>query len=386
MISAGAFLTPTFERGFRFFTGVPCSFLSPLINSVISAPALKYIGAANEGDAVAMAAGAWLAGQKSVVMCQNSGLGNMVNPLTSLNHSFRIPSLLIITWRGQAGLKDEPQHELMGQITHSLLDVMRLEHRPFPKEPGEILAALDAAQETMERTSLPFALIMEKDSVRDEGLEETPLAPRPPGRREEWCEHGPYPTRAAVLERYLAIIPDTVATITTTGKCGRELFTLEDRRQHLYQVGSMGCASAMGLGVALSVRRQVAVLDGDGAALMRMGTLATIGAYAPGNLLHILLDNGAHDSTGGQVTVSNVIRFADIALACGYTSAAACDSLDGFERALRQALTEEGPHFIHMKIRPGSMSSLGRPTVKPPEVARRFQEFLAQAPRALAVP
>ncbi|MDP7640851.1 MAG: thiamine pyrophosphate-binding protein, partial [Alphaproteobacteria bacterium] len=141
MIAADDFLGPARALGFDFYTGVPCSFLTPLINRVISDPELDYVGATSEGEAVAIAAGAWLAGRKSVVMCQNSGLGNAVNPLTSLNWPFRIPALMIVTWRGQPGLEDEPQHELMGQVTAGLLDVIRLPHAPFPSEKSGISEA-----------------------------------------------------------------------------------------------------------------------------------------------------------------------------------------------------------------------------------------------------
>ena len=180
MIAADAFLEPAQERGFSFYAGVPCSFLTPLINRVISDPALNYVGAASEGEAVAVAAGAWLAGRRTVVMCQNSGLGNTVNPLTSLNHPFRIPTLLIVTWRGQPGLKDEPQHELMGEVTGSLLDTIAIGHAGFPKEVDAVAAALDRAERAMAADELPFALIMEKGSVRDDGLDQPdqPIHPR----------------------------------------------------------------------------------------------------------------------------------------------------------------------------------------------------------------
>ena len=169
----------------------------------------------------------------------------------------------------------------------------------------------------------------------------------------------PRPTRAEVLERFLEIVPETAAVVAT-GKCGRELFTLADRPQHLYLVGSMGCAGAMGLGLALNLARPVMVLDGDGAALMKMGAMATIGATAPDNLIHLLLDNGVHDSTGGQSTASASVDFARVALACGYAGAAACDDLAGFERALGAGLGAAGPRLIHVRIQPGSRPGLGR--------------------------
>jgi phosphonopyruvate decarboxylase len=377
VIAADDFLEPARARGFDFYAGVPCSFLTPLINRVIGHPRLDYVAAASEGEAVAIAAGAWLAGRETVVMCQNSGLGNAVNPLTSLNHPFRIPTLVVVTWRGQPGLKDEPQHELMGRITGSLLEVIEVARAAFPTEPQAVPEVLDAARRHMAETGLPYALVMAKGSVRDGGLEQPVAASRPPGRFDDYRGDGGRPSRAAALARFLALVPEPAAVIATTGKCGRELFTLADRRQHLYQVGSMGCAGAMGLGVALNVERPVVVLDGDGAALMKLGAMATIGACAPTNLVHLLLDNGVHDSTGGQATVSASVDFARLALACGYARAAACDDLDGFETAFRAALGAPGPRLVHLRIAPGSMANLGRPAVKPPEAARRFKHFLA---------
>ncbi|MCP5368391.1 MAG: phosphonopyruvate decarboxylase [Hyphomicrobiales bacterium] len=377
MIHAQDFLGPARAAGIGFFTGVPCSFLTPVINSVIGDPALSYVAAASEGEAVAIAAGAWLAGRGTATMMQNSGLGNAINPLTSLNYPFRIPGLLIVTWRAGPGLSDEPQHELMGRITPDLLDVMGIARAPFPKETGDVAPALATAAAHMAETGLPFAFIMEKGDVADAALDAAPYPPRPAGTRADLLAGGDPPARMAVLERLLAVLPDAAAVIATTGKSGRELFTLADRPQHLYQVGSMGCAAAMGLGVALNADNPVVVVDGDGALLMKMGTLATVGAQAPRNLVHLVLDNGTYDSTGGQPTVSPGVDFAAAALACGYAGAAACDGLDGFEQAVRAALAGPGPHLVHARIAPGSMKSLGRPTVKPHEVARRFRDFLA---------
>ena len=377
MIEADAFLNPARERGFSFYTGVPCSFLTPLINRVISDPALSYVGAASEGEAVAVAAGAWLVGQRTVVMCQNSGLGNTVNPLTSLNYPFRIPTLLIVTWRGQPGLKDEPQHELMGEVTGSLLDTIDVGHVDFPEETEAVPAVLDRVERAMAANKLPFALILKKGSVRDDGLDQSEQPIRPRGEIEDLRQDGARPARIDLLRCVQALVPAEAAVVATTGKTGRELFTLEDRPQQLYQVGSMGCASAMGLGIALNSSRPVLVLDGDGAALMKLGTMATIGAHAPGNLIHVLLDNGMHDSTGGQATVSPNVDFAAVALACGYPVAYCCDSARGFAQALETALTRgPRPVLIHALIAPGSLAELGRPTVSPRDVARRFRSFL----------
>ena len=377
MIQAEAFLGLAAQSNFSFYAGVPCSFLKPLINRVIGDSGLTYVAAASEGEAVAIASGAWLAGRTTVVMCQNSGLGNAVNPLTSLNFPFRIPTLLIVTWRGGPGLCDEPQHELMGKITPDVLDAMRIRHRPFPERDQDIALALKEATQEMDRTGLPFAFIMKKGDVTGGDMDADPFTRRPAGARWDALEGGKPPTRFDALERILETASDEAALIATTGKCGRELFTLADREQHLYQVGSMGCAAAMGLGVALHTDRPIIVLDGDGAALMKMGTLATIGAYGPENLTHVVIDNRTYDSTGGQPTVSPGVDFSGVALACGYRQAGACDSLAGLETLLDAASVTTGPNLVHLSVAPGSIANLGRPAVKPPEIARRFRAFLA---------
>jgi phosphonopyruvate decarboxylase len=377
MIQADTLLSAAKARGFDFFTGVPCSFLTPIINRVISDRETSYVGAASEGEAVAIASGAWLAGKETVVMCQNSGLGNTINPLTSLNHPFRIPTLMFVTWRGQPGLGDEPQHELMGEITDVLIRDIGVGCSHLPDEEGAIGPALDAALAAMEENNLPYAFIIAKGTVADVDLDQADLMAPPMGDYSDLRKGGIRATRYQTLEKVVDVAPETAAMIATTGKCGRELFTIADRDQHLYQVGSMGCASAMGLGVALNVDRPVIVLDGDGAALMKMGSFATIGAQAPKNLVHVILDNGVHDSTGGQATVSPIVDFARVALACGYRTGTVIDDLDGFDQAFAATMASEGPHLVHARIAPGSLSKLGRPTVKPPEVARRFKRFLA---------
>jgi phosphonopyruvate decarboxylase len=376
MIEADTFLKPALESGFGFYSGVPCSFLTPIINRVISDDGLAYVAAASEGEAVAIASGAWLAGKDTVVMCQNSGLGNAVNPLTSLNHPFRIPTLLIVTWRGGPGIEDEPQHQLMGPITPGMLDVIQIPHRLFPSSDNEIAGALAEARETMAKTDLPFAMIMEKGAVRDDGIAVPPPTDPVWGTRTDLQEGGALPGRVAAMERLLALAPDNAALVATTGFTGRELYTVSDRAQHLYQVGSMGCAAGMGLGVALNSDRPVIVLDGDGAALMKLGSMATIGATAPKNLIHIVFDNGAYESTGGQPTVSPTVDFARVAIGCGYPQALTCDGLAGFDQALIRALGEPGPHLIHLKVSRGTISGLGRPKITPAEVARRFRIFV----------
>ena len=188
---------------------------------------------------MAVAAGAWLAGRRTVVMCQNSGLGNTVNPLTSLNHPFRIPTLLIVTWRGQPGLKDEPQHELMGEVTGSLLDTIAIGHAGFPKEADAVAAALDRAERAMAADELPFALIMEKGSVRDDGLDQPDQPTHRAGRSQTCAREANGPRGSTCCAAFRRLCRPPPPSVATTGKTGRELFTCEDRPQQLYQVGSM---------------------------------------------------------------------------------------------------------------------------------------------------
>ncbi|MBN9589543.1 MAG: phosphonopyruvate decarboxylase [Alphaproteobacteria bacterium] len=378
MIRADQFIDEAAGRGFDFYTGVPCSFLTPLINGVISDDRLAYVGAASEGEAVAIAAGAWLAGKKPIVMFQNSGLGNAVNPLTSLNAPFHIPSLLIATWRGEPGRPDEPQHEVMGQITHDLLSLMGIAHAPLPNRADTLPAAFEKADAVIARDAC-YAFVMADGSMETTGLKAGPARAHRSVEAVRALKGGVLPTRAEILERFLALTGEDRAVIATTGKSGRELFMLKDRPQQLYLVGSMGGAAGVGLGVALNTGRPVAVLDGDGAALMKLGTLATIGAQAPTNLIHILLDNGVHDSTGGQPTVSAAIDFAAIAAACSYRNAATCDSVEDFAELFESLSGKDGPSLLHVRIAPGSLPKLIRPTVKPRDVARRFRAFLAGA-------
>lgn len=377
MISADSLIDAATAQGFSFFTGVPCSYLSPVINRVISRSDCRYVGATSEGESVAIAAGAWLAGRDTVVMCQNSGLGNAVNPLTSLNRPFLIPTLLLVTWRGKPGEPDEPQHLLMGQKTQALLQTIEIPSIDFPSEELSVMNALSSARNHMDSANLPFAMILSRGAVSPSILK------RPANPEREWigkfedCRTGLLDTtRQEALEVVIANLSEETAIIATTGMCGRELFTISDREQHFYQVGSMGAASAVALGVALNVESPVVVLDGDGAALMKMGNMATIGSNAPENLIHVILDNAAHDSTGGQATVSPNVDFAGVALSCGYKAAWRCDSPDGFQAALRSAIEMRGPTMVHMQIAPGSMRNLGRPTIAPSDVARRFRTFL----------
>lgn len=382
MLQASDFIQKCISRGFTLFTGMPCSFLKPLINYVIRCEDVDYIAATNEGEAVGIASGAYLTGRKAVVMCQNSGLGNMINPLTSLNFPFRIPVLLIVTLRGEPGLKDEPEHELMGQITGELLDTLRIRWAFFPDEPDALDAVLSQAEREMVSTALPFALIMKKGSLRE--TDEVEISVPPVLNTKQSLPEGEFRSKAGErmsrLESIRIIretVSDECAIIATTGKIGRELFTLGDSNNQLYVVGSMGCAAAIGFGVQYTrPQRRVVVLDGDGAVLMKMGTLATIGHYQPAGFIHIILDNETYESTGGQYSVSPTVDFCKAASACGYRQCYRADTKNDLINSVNSAVRSIGPSLIHLKILSGSAPDLGRPTLKPFEVKERFMKFM----------
>lgn len=379
MIQAPSLIDPLKIRGYSLYTGVPCSFLKPFINAVIEDSSIRYIGAASEGEAVGISLGAFLAGQKSVTMCQNSGLGNMVNPLTSLNYPFRIPTLLIVTWRGQPGLPDEPQHEQMGQITSALLDTMEIPWAILPQAEEEIEPAIAKADTYMQEHQKPYALIMPKGSVAPRELTSHKEVALNRGEVTDFPAYGSRMTRTEAIALILDHQSGEEVIVATTGKTGRELYTLCDRELHLYVVGGMGTAGAIGLGIASTLPTQpVIVLDGDGALLMKMGALATIGYYQPPNLLHIVLDNEQHDSTGGQATSSSVVQFADIAIAANYRHACFVGDRQGMIKALQLLQSQPGPSLLHVKIKPGSLADLGRPKIKPHEVKERLMHYLSQ--------
>ena len=377
MIEARAFVEAAAALGIRWYAGVPCSFLTPFINYTLGAPETRYIMCANEGDAVALACGLELGGAgPAVAMMQNSGLGNAVNPLTSLAHTFRIPLLLITTLRGDPDLGDEPQHRLMGRITGPLLSLMEIPWEQFPREAQALAPALQRVQAWFSSERRPYGLVMRKGSVAPHPLAGTPPPRRAPGAVVDLRRGARPPTRATVLGRLLERTdPASSVVVATTGYTGRELFALEDRPNHLYMVGSMGCALMLGLGLALArPDRTVIVVDGDGAALMRMGNFATVGAYGPANLIHVLLDNAAHESTGGQFTVSPGVAFAEVARSCGYAWSGEGDDVAALDAALQAQA--EGPRFLHLHTTRGVMDDLPRPTLAPEQVATRLRGHL----------
>jgi phosphonopyruvate decarboxylase len=348
LIQAEEFVEPARKLGFKRYTGVPCSFLTPFINFVINDANLDYISSANEGDALATAAGAAIGGERSIVMMQNSGLGNAVSPITSLTWVFRIPMIIITTHRGAPGVKDEPQHELIGQITGELFDTMQVPWEPFPDKSELIEPALERAFKYMQQENRPYGFIMRKGTVSDHPLKKDAITNRPgkdTQRNQFSSKNKNLLSRKEVLQHVITLTPeDDTVIIATTGFTGRELFALSDRSNQLYMVGSMG-------------------------------NFATIGSYGGSNLTHLVLDNEAHDSTGAQATVSSNVRFADIAQACGY---AIC--YEGTDIQLINELFSQdkinGPRFGHLKIKTGTMENLPRPDITPNKVLQRLMQHI----------
>jgi len=332
--------------------------------------------AANEGDAVAIASGAQLGGRKSVVLMQNSGLTNATSPLTSLNYTFKLPVLGFVSLRGEPGLKDEPQHELMGQITGEMLSVMRVDWAYLSTDVDIAREQLEEANEHID-AGRTFFFVVKKDTFGEIKLNKQPLH----HRKNEWnsksTEIPQLPIRTEALKCISEVADNDTVLLATTGKTGRELFEVEDKVNNLYMVGSMGCISSLGLGLALArPDKKVIVIDGDGSLLMRMGSLATNAYYQPLNLLHILLDNNVHDSTGGQATVSHIVDFVSLTAAVSYPVSIEVSTITELDKVLKKWIREGKLTFVYLRIAQGSTAEPGRPTVKPYEVKDRLLKFM----------
>ena len=375
MIDTQTFGDSLKERGFEFFSGVPCSFLKYLINYAIND--CNYVMAANEGDAVAISAGAYLGGKKSVVLMQNSGLTNATSPLTSLNYCFQLPVLGFVSLRGETGLQDEPQHELMGQITEKMLELMDIPWAYLSEDLEESKQQIAEADQHISNNR-SFFFVVRKGTFSEVELRPSAKRERTTARKEPSSEEPQQPTRREALSTISQHADPLTAILATTGKTGRELFEVSDTPNNLYMVGSMGCISSLGLGLALAQpQRKVIAIDGDGALIMRMGSMATNAHYSPPNLLHLLLDNHSHDSTGGQDTVSQNIQFVDQAAAVGYPVAKQLSTLEELDAAILDWKAGNELTFLQLPIAKGSSKQLGRPTIKPHEVKNRLMEFLA---------
>ncbi|OEF97724.1 phosphonopyruvate decarboxylase [Desulfuribacillus alkaliarsenatis] len=374
MLSTKNFVQQLKCIGFTFFSGVPCSFFKDFINYAINE--CEYIMAANEGDAVATCAGAYLGGRKSVFLCQNSGLTNALSPLTSLNHTFEIPVLGFVSLRGEVGIPDEPQHELLGQVTGDMLNTARIAWEYLSDDWDEALKQIKRANEFI-RTNKSFFFIVKKGTFDSVPLNEQSLniTRNKTIRKRETDDQ--QPKRLEALDIINRLKDNNTGIFTTTGMTGRELFEIEDAPNNLYMVGSMGCVSALALGAALVQQdKKFIAIDGDAAFLMRMGSIATNAYYNPPNLFHLLLDNHAHESTGCQQTVSQNIDFVSIAASVGYDKALYIHNLNELSEAISEWNEKQKLTFAYMKISTGTKKDLGRPKVSPPQVKERFVNFL----------
>lgn len=367
MISPKDFVSALKAQGFHRFTGVPCSFFQAAINCVLDSKELEYTMVPNEGSALALASGAAMAGKPTVLLIQNSGFGNLVNPLTSLNMIYKIPVLIFMSGRAY-GVKDEPQHEIIGRTMGPVLEALGV---PFEEMPDQIRAfetSLEKVRRTLEAEKKPYFFFVKKDSL-DEYVSE---------RRDP----AGFPLKRIDA---IKIIADCLSgqehVVATTGKPSRELFGVCDRAQNFYMQGSMGHAPSIGLGAAMArPEKKVVVLDGDGALLMHLGVLSTVGHYRPKNFYHVILDNEAYESTGNQDTTSSTTDLEMMALAAGYRGA---KTVKGGPTELRDAFTgmlrDPGPFLLRVKINRVPAGDTPRISSKhdSPQIAQRFKTSLS---------
>lgn len=357
----------------EFYTSVPDSLLKNLCACLTdTADTHHHIIAANEGAAIGLAAGYHLAtGRTPVVYMQNSGLGNTVNPLLSLmdKEVYNMPVLLLIGWRGEPGVKDEPQHVKQGKVTCALLDAMGIRYEVMETDETLLSAQMERTAEALHTTREPFALVVRKDTFGPYTLPTEAESPFELSREE-------------AIRQVAAHLCHGEVVVSTTGMISRELFEYreaagEGHSHDFLTVGSMGHASQIALGIALQQpTRQVYCLDGDGASLMHMGSWAIIGQLSPANYYHILLNNGAHDSVGGQPTVGLRIDFPAIASACGYKTTLCVATHKELDEVLAHLDTYQAPVLLEIKVRKGARKDLGRPTTTPIENKESLMRLL----------
>lgn len=365
-----------FLREFEFFTGVPDSQLKPLCDRLMArcGISLRHIIAVNEGNAVALAAGYHLAtGKVPVVYLQNSGIGNIINPAASLMHPkvYGIPCLFIIGWRGEPGVRDEPQHIFQGSVTLKLLEDMDIKTFVIGKETTrkEVEQALNAFRPLLAAGG-QAAFVVRKGALKAGDMVS--------------YRNGHSMSREEAIRQVVRAAGEDLI-VSTTGKASRELFEIREalgqgHERDFLTVGSMGHASSVALGIALNCPgRRVWIVDGDGAALMHLGAMALLGSSAPGNLVHVVINNGAHESVGGMPTVAGSIDLLQIARGCGYPNACSADSPAALSAALEAAARGRALSFVEAKCAIGAREDLGRPTATAMDNKRAFMENIRGA-------
>ena len=373
MIEPKYFYELALAHGTDFFTGVPDSLLKNLCAYITdNAPKEKHIISANEGSAMGLAAGYYFStGNIPLVYMQNSGEGNMINPLLSLADSdvYSVPMLILIGWRGEPGVHDEPQHIKQGKVTCGLLDAMKIPYQIASAESADLEKQFDKAYAYINENSAPYAFVIRKGTFSDYVLKNNETVAGKMSREE-------------AIEKIMLLADEKAAFVSTTGMASRELYELREKHgmnheRDFLTVGSMGHASQIALSIAMQKKeRNVFCIDGDGATIMQMGGLATIGSRAPQNLVHIVLNNGAHDSVGGQPTVARQIDLCGIAKSCSYESVKKVETIEELENALSNL--EEKLTFIEVIVKKGVRKDLGRPKSTPIENKKAFMEFLRE--------
>lgn len=373
MLQPSCFFDLLRAEGVAFFTGVPDSLLKDFCAYVTdhAAPS-DHIIAANEGSAVGLAAGYHLAtGKVPLVYMQNSGLGNSINPLVSLADAevYALPLVLLIGWRGEPGVKDEPQHVKQGKVTLALLESLGIPYCVLAPEEAEAAGQVKSAFQAARTASAPFAIVVRKETFSPYKLQK------------EHC-NALAMSREEAIQAVVDRVPKDALVVATTGMISRELYEYrvskaEGNQRDFLTVGSMGHASQIALAIALQKPdRPIFCFDGDGAVLMHMGGLATIGSLVPRNLVHVVFNNGAHDSVGGQPTLGFAIRMDQVAQACGYARVAVVEGLTELAAELEACGVAQGPCYLEIRVRKGARKDLGRPKSSPVANKEAFMKVL----------
>ncbi len=374
MITPHFFIEKLQREGIEFYAGVPDSLLKNVCAYITDHLDSRHnIIAANEGGAVALAAGYYLAtGKVGCVYMQNSGEGNIINPLASLTDKevYNIPVLLLIGWRGRPGVHDEPQHVKQGKVTTGLLNVMGVNYEVLSKEEDKAAKQIEKAAKALANKEV-FALVIEKDTFEDYNLQNVEVNNLTMSREE-------------AIQTVAAALCENDCIVSTTGMISRELFEYrtalnQGHVRDFLTVGSMGHASQIALGIALAQpERRVWCFDGDGAAIMHMGSMAIVADKAPKNYVHVVFNNGAHDSVGGQPTVGLKIDLPAVAGAVGYKATYSVDTKAELESVLAKVNEFEGLVLLEIKVKKGNRKDLGRPTTTPIQNKKALMCFLNQ--------
>lgn len=373
MVRPEFFVNTLKEHDIDFYAGVPDSLLKNICAYITdNLPAQQNIIAANEGGAMGIAAGYHLAtGKVPVVYMQNSGEGNIINPLASLTDKevYNIPVLLVIGWRGRPGVHDEPQHVKQGKVTTGLLNTMGINYAILPKDEEGAAKQIKIAADFMKATNECFALVIEKDTFDAYKLQNVEVNDLTLSREE-------------AIRKVASSIEDNACIVSTTGMISRELFEArtawnQGHERDFLTVGSMGHASQIALGIALQKSdRRVYCFDGDGASIMHMGNMAITASMKCKNYVHVVYNNGAHDSVGGQPTVGLKIDLCAVAKAVGYKAAYSVETMAELETKLSELKHEEGPVLLQICVKKGNRKDLGRPTTTPVQNKKALMEFL----------